>query len=80
VFSSIHKYNSEGTPVSHFTTSRTDFGKWIKKGSISMVELSEVNTPYEVKKWVKIDKSKNTYNSKSETKQEGKEMKSKLKY
>ena len=27
MFSSIHKYNSEGTPVSHFTTSRTDFGR-----------------------------------------------------
>jgi hypothetical protein len=58
------------TSANSFDVELERFNNWINKGSISICELTEVQTPYEVKKWVKIDKTQKTYNSKPDRKQE----------
>lgn len=50
-----------------FNTSFKNLKTWIEKKSISIVELKEVEEIQEVEKWVKIDKSKTTNNSKQAT-------------
>ena len=45
----------------------------IEKGSTKIYELKEVTETVQFEKWVKIDKSKKTYNTKTDNKQETKE-------
>ncbi len=51
------------TAANSFNVELTRLTEWIDKGNIAIVELVTVSTPYEVEKWVKIDKSKKAYNT-----------------
>lgn len=58
------------TTANSFDVELSRLINWIDKGSIAIVELVTVNTPYDVEKWVKIDKSKKAYNTTRKSEQE----------
>jgi hypothetical protein len=57
------------TAANSFDVELEKFKKWLDNNSIAIVELSEVNTPYEVEKWVKIDKTAKKYNTSKKAEQ-----------
>jgi len=75
-----HKYNGKLTKLCTGTASASNtfncdtekFQKWINDGSISIVNIVEVKTPYQVDKWVKKSEQKINKQPKENTQTESK--------